>query len=137
MSASPGEILHYARDIAVVGASRNPRKPSGSVPLRLQSLGFHIIPVNPTADELYGERAYATLADVPERVDVVEVFRPSEEAPEIARQAVAAGARALWLQLGLRSEEARQIAEAAGLDYVEDRCMAVESAKLGIEKHAG
>jgi predicted CoA-binding protein len=134
MSATPAEILNYARTVAVVGASRDPRKPSGSVPVRLQGHGFRIIPVNPTADELYGERAYPALAEVPGPVDIVEVFRPSEEAAEVARQAVALGARALWLQLGLRSEEARRIAEAAGLDYVEDRCMAVESARLGIDK---
>src|SRR5438046_5933829 len=96
---SPEEVLRAARTIAVVGASRDPRKAGGSVPAGLQRRGFRIIPINPHADELFGERAYRTLVEVPERIDLVDVFRPSADAPEIARQAVAAGARALWLQL--------------------------------------
>jgi hypothetical protein len=137
MSADPKEILEYAISIAVVGASRDPGKPSGSVPLELQRHGFRIIPVNPTADVLFGEPAYRSLKEVPGKVDVVEVFRPDAEAPEVARQAVAIGARALWLQLGIRSEEARRIAESAGLDYVEDRCMKVERSRHHIEKRSG
>ena len=128
MSRSSEEILRAARTIAVVGASRDPRKAGGSVPFGLQRRGFRIIPVNPYADELFGEKAYRSLAEVPQHVDVVDVFRPSADAPEIARQAVAIGAGALWLQLDIRSVEARRIAEAAGLDYVEDECTAVVSA---------
>ncbi len=105
------------------------------MPLDLQRRGFRIVPVTPSADSLFGERAYPTLADLPEPVDVVEVFRPSDEAPDIARQAVAIGARVLWLQLGITSTEARRIAETAGLEYVEDRCMGVESARHHIEKN--
>jgi predicted CoA-binding protein len=119
------EVLASARTIAVVGASRDPRKAGGSVPEGLQRRGFRIIPINPFADELFGERVYRTLADVPEKVDLVDVFRPSGDAPDIARQAVAIGAKALWLQEDIRSEEARRIAEAGGLDYVEDECTAV------------
>lgn len=128
MRRTPEEILRAARTIAVVGASRDPRKPGGSVPYGLQRRGFRIIPVNPFADELFGERAYRSLADVPDRIDVVDVFRPAADAPEIARQAAAVGAGALWLQLEIRSDEARRIAEAAGMDYVEDACTGVVAA---------
>lgn len=119
------EVLASAKTIAVVGASRDPRKAGGSVPEGLQRRGFRIIPINPFADELFGERVYRTLDDVPEKVDLVDVFRPSADAPEIARQAVAIGAKALWLQEDIRSDEARRIAEEAGLDFVEDECTAV------------
>ncbi|HYO60405.1 MAG TPA: CoA-binding protein, partial [Actinomycetota bacterium] len=119
---------------AVVGIARTTDKPSGGVPAELQQRGFRIIPVNPKADEILGERAYASLTDVTEPVDVVEVFRPAEEAPEVARQAVAIGARALWLQQGIVSDEARRIAEEAGLDFVQDRCMAVESRRHDVRK---
>jgi predicted CoA-binding protein len=132
----PAEILTAASTIAVVGASRDPRKAGGSVPYGLQQRGFRIIPINPFADELFGERVYRSLAEVTEKVDVVDVFRPSADAPEIARQAVAIGAGALWLQLDIRSEEARRIAEAAGLDYVEDMCTAVVSSLYRIRKQA-
>jgi predicted CoA-binding protein len=88
--------------------------------------------VNPYADEILGERVYRTLADVPGPLGLVEVFRPSAQTPDIARQAVAAGATALWLQLGIASAEARAVAEAAGLLYVEDRCMAIERRRLGL-----
>jgi uncharacterized protein len=134
MGKQPREILEYALTVAVVGASRDANKAGGSVPLALKEHGFRLFPINPTADVLFGERVYRSLGDLPERVDVVQVFRPAEEAPEIARQAVAIGARALWLQLGIKSDEARRIAGAAGLDYVEDRCMGVERARYRIDK---
>ncbi|MFI5282410.1 MAG: CoA-binding protein [Candidatus Dormibacterales bacterium] len=134
MSRSAREILEAARTIAVVGASRDPNKAGGSVPAGLQSRGFRIIPINPYADELFGERAYRSLHDVPDAIDLVDVFRPSRDAADIARQAVAVGAKALWLQLDIRSEEARRIAETAGLDYVEDECTAVVSALYRIRK---
>jgi predicted CoA-binding protein len=125
MSRSSHEILGSARTIAVVGASRDPSKAGGSVPEGLQRRGFRIIPINPYADRLFGERVYRSLLEVPERVDLVDVFRPAADAPEIARQAVAVGAKALWLQEDIRSEEARRIAESAGLEYVEDECTSV------------
>jgi predicted CoA-binding protein len=133
---SSHEILEDATVIAVVGASRDPNKAGGSVPEGLQRRGFRIIPINPYADTLFGERVYRSLADVPEKIDLVDVFRPASDAPDIARQAVAVGARALWLQLDIRSEEARRIAEAAGLDYVEDECTAVVSSLYRIKKEA-
>ena len=134
MSPSPKEILQRSTVIAVVGASRDPRKAGGSVPAGLQQRGFRIIPINPFADELFGERVYRSLLEVPAPVDLVDVFRPAADAPEIARQAVAIGAKALWLQLDIRSREARRIAEAAGMDYVEDQCTAVISALYQIQK---
>ena len=120
--------------IAVVGASRDPNKASGSVPFGLQRRGFRVIPINPYADELFGERVYRSLLDVPEPVDLVDVFRPSADAPEVARQAAQIGAKVLWLQLDIRSDEARRIAEKAGMDYVEDQCTAVIGALYRIQK---
>ena len=101
MAKEPREILEYARSVAVVGASRDPNKAGGSVPEGLQRRGFRIIPINPYADTLFGERVYRSLAEVPEKIDLVDVFRPAADAPEIARQAAAVGAKALWLQATL------------------------------------
>lgn len=134
MSRDLRQILEESRTVAVVGASRDPGKPSGHIPYLLKHRGYHIIPVNPKADEVVGEPTVASLLDIKEPVDVVDVFRPAEDAPEVARQAVAIGARVLWLQLGIVSEEARRIAEEAGLDYVEDTCMGRETVKLHIGK---
>jgi hypothetical protein len=127
-------ILRELDTIAVVGASRDPSKAAYDVPAQLQAAGFRIVPVNPHAETLLGERVYRTLAEIPFAIDVVLVFRPSQETPEIARQAVAIGAKALWLQLGIASEEARRIAETAGLLYVEDTCSAVVRSTLRIRK---
>jgi uncharacterized protein len=134
MGKSADEILQKTTTIAIVGASRDPNKAGGSVPAGLQQRGFRIIPINPFADTLFGERVYRKLSEVPVPIDLVDVFRPAADAPEIARQAVAVGAKALWLQLDIRSEEARRIAEAAGLDYVEDECTAVVSSLYRIRK---
>lgn len=136
MGRSSHEVLERARTIAVVGASRDPGKAGGSVPEGLQRRGFRIIPINPFADTLFGERVYRSLLDVPDEIDLVDVFRPAADAPEIARQAVAVGAKALWLQLDIRSDEARRIAEQAGLDYVENECTAVVSSLYRIRKPA-
>ncbi|MFF0367002.1 CoA-binding protein [Micromonospora sp. NPDC005087] len=122
------QILADSAVIAVVGASRDPDKAAHSVPLQIQRHGWRIIPVNPSVEELFGERAYPTLADIPHPVDLVNVFRPAADAVQVVRDAAAIGARAVWLQLGIVSAEARRIAEAAGMDYVEDRCLAVERA---------
>jgi hypothetical protein len=123
----PAELLSRARTIAVVGLSRYAHKTAQSVPAQLQEAGFDIVPVNPYADQILGERAYASLLDIPGDIDIdiVNVFRPSEDTPAVARDAVARGAKALWLQQDIVSAEARAIAEAAGLDYVEDACIAV------------
>jgi uncharacterized protein len=132
--AETKDLLERYRVIAVVGASRSPEKEAGRIPRQMQAAGYRVIPVNPHADTLFGEKAYRRLEEIPEPVEIVDVFRPSAEAADVATQAVAAGAKAVWLQLGISSPEARAIAEDAGLDYVEDRCIAVERARHGIIK---
>jgi uncharacterized protein len=122
---TPRDILCDALTIAVVGASRSPEKEAHNVPAQLLRHGWRVIPVNPYTDELWGERAYPVLAEIPEPVDLVNVFRPSDQAGEIVRQAAAIGAPAVWLQLGITSPEGRRIATEAGMDYVEDTCIAV------------
>ena len=136
VARSSHEILESARTIAVVGASRDPNKAGGSVPEGLQRRGFRIIPINPFADTLFGERVYRSLLEVPDKIDLVDVFRPAADAPEIARQAVAVGAKALWLQEDIRSAEARRVAEAAGMEYVEDECTAVIASLYRMRKTA-
>ena len=123
---SPEEILRESKTIAVVGASPNPDKPSHGVFRYLLAQGYRVIPVRPLdRDDVCGIPCVATLGEIEEPVDLVDVFRRPEHCGEHAREAVDAGAKALWLQLGIRSEEARQIAAAGGLDYVEDACTAV------------
>jgi uncharacterized protein len=126
-------ILTTYRAITVVGASETPAKPAHYVPAHMQQHGWRIIPVNPRATEILGERVYRSLAEIPEPVGLVDVFRPSAATPDVARQAVAVGASALWLQLGIVSEQARAIAERAGLLYVEDRCLIIEQRRLGLD----
>ena len=125
-------ILVAYDTITVVGASAAPEKAAHSVPAHMQQHGWRIIPINPNADEILREPVYRTLGDVPEQVGLVDVFRPSQQTHDIARQAVAAGATALWLQLGIASEEARHIAEIADMLYVEDRCLIIEQRRLGL-----
>jgi predicted CoA-binding protein len=133
MDAVVKQILTTYDTIAVVGASANPAKPAHGVPALMQRHGWRIIPVNLRGGRILGEQAYRKLAEVPGQVGFVDVFRPSEQTPDIARQAVAAGATALWLQLGIASAEAREIAESAGLLYVEDRCLAIEQRRFGLD----
>jgi uncharacterized protein len=130
--AETERLLRTYDTITVVGASRDPGIEAHAIPAQMQKHGWRIIPVNPYADELFGEKAYPTLADVPEPLGLVDVFRPSEDAADIVRQAIAAGATAVWLQLGIVSAEARALAEAAGIAYVEDRCLAVERARYAL-----
>ncbi len=122
-NTDPETIVKDARTIAVVGASNDPEKYSHEVASYLMEQGYRIIPVNPSEEEVLGERAYDTVDQIPEQVDVVDVFLPPEKTPEIAEDAAQAGAKALWLQEGIENEETRQIAEEGGLAYVEDRCM--------------
>ena len=109
--------------IAVVGASDDRSKPAGNIPAYLQSQGYRIIPVNPSRDTVLGERSYASLADVDEPVDVVDVFRPAPEGADIARQAAEIGAKVIWFQPGTQSGEASRIAHDAGLTVVSRICM--------------
>jgi len=131
----PKEVMKRYRVVAVVGASKNPEKEANTVPAYLQEHGYTIIPVNPTTDSILGVKAYPSLADVPEQtartVEVVEVFRPSEELPQVAKQVVEMKERigrplVFWGQLGLENEEAKRILSGADVDYVMDRCMRVE-----------
>jgi predicted CoA-binding protein len=116
-------LLGDARTIAVVGLSSDPRRASNRIARYLQGKGYRVVPVNPNETEVLGERSYASLRDVPDPVDVVDVFRRPEHTPDIARDAVAAGAKLLWLQSGIVNDEARRIAEDAGLDVVMGVCI--------------
>jgi predicted CoA-binding protein len=124
------EIFRSTRTIAVLGASTTERKQAHRIPAYLQSQGYRIIPVNPAADEIFGEPTAVSLAAIEEPVDVVDVFRPSEETPAIAAEAVDRGARVLWLQMGIRSNEAARIAREGGLTAVMDTCMGAVHKKL-------
>jgi predicted CoA-binding protein len=126
------EILQRARVIAVVGLSPREDRPSYRVASYLKGCGYRIIPVNPAVQEVLGERAYGSLGEIPDsiEVDVVDVFRRPEDTPAIAEEAVARKARVLWLQEGIVSREAKDIASAAGLQVVMDRCMLKEHKRL-------
>lgn len=131
MSIEAG-ILRENPAIVVYGLSSNPSKPSYYVTEYMQSQGYRIIPVNPDEEEVFGLRCYPTLQSVPEPVQFVNVFRRAEFCGDVARDAIAAGARVIWLQSGIRSAEARGLAQAAGVTYVEDRCVMVEHRRNGI-----
>jgi len=117
------QLLSDATTIAVVGASSNPDKESYGIIQKLQRSGYRVIPVNPRETEILGERSYPSLIDVPERIDIVDVFRRAEDTPGIADEAVTIGAKALWLQTGIVSEDAAARAKAGGLTVVMDRCI--------------
>ncbi len=123
-------ILNESRTVAMVGLSASWHRPSHFAAKYLQEHGFRVIPVTPRYEEVLGERCYASLAEIPEPVDVVDCFRRVEEIPALAEQAVAIGAKVLWLQLGVVNEEAAAIAREGGLDVVMDRCMKIEYARL-------
>ena len=123
-------IYSETKTIAVVGASASEEKPAHTVPRYLQRQGYRVIPVNPRGGEILGEKVYERLADVPEEIDVVDVFRPSDETPAVAKDAVAAGAKVLWLQEGISSEESERIASEGGLDVVMDLCMGATHHRL-------
>ena len=120
------QILRSAKTIAVVGLSSNPMRASHGVAEYLKAAGYRIIPVNPNETEVLGEKAYARLEDVPEPVDIVDVFRKAEEVPGVAESAIRIGAKVLWMQLGIENAEAAERALAAGLAVVEDSCLMVE-----------
>jgi predicted CoA-binding protein len=122
---TPTEILSEAHTIALVGASPNPWRPSHGVMRYLLEQGYLVIPVRPLVAEVLGVRCVASLAAIGEPIDLVDVFRRAEFCPQVAQEAAAAGAKALWLQLEIVSPEARVIAEEAGMDYVENECTAI------------
>ena len=123
-------ILARAHTIAVVGLSANWYRPSYFAAKYLQDHGYRVIPVNPNYEQVLGERCYPSVSAIPEAVDVVDGFRKSEEMVELAREAVAKNASVLWMQLGIRNEEAMRIANDAGLEVVVDRCMKIEHARI-------
>jgi predicted CoA-binding protein len=125
-------LLRETRTIAVVGASPKPNRASHGVMAFLQQAGYRAIPVNPAAagQTILGETVYAALGDIPVPVDMVDVFRRAEDTPPVARDAVASGAKSLWLQLGIANPETAEIATAGGLDVVMDRCTAIEIRRL-------
>lgn len=123
-------ILKDCRTIAVVGLSAEWHRPSFFAAKYLQDHGYRIVPVNPKYPEILGEKSYPRLEDIPFPVDMVDVFRKEQDIPPIAKSAVAIGAKCLWQQLGLKSEEADRIATEAGLDSVWDRCVKIEHARL-------
>jgi predicted CoA-binding protein len=128
---TPEEILRDAKTIALVGASPDPGRPSHGVMAYLLRAGYRVVPVNPLADgEVLGQRCLVSLAELEEPVDLVDVFRRPEHCGEVAREAAAAGVGALWLQLGVVSDEARRVAEDHGMDYVEDECTAIVHRRL-------
>jgi predicted CoA-binding protein len=123
-------ILGAARTIAVVGLSANWYRPSFFAAKYMQDHGYRIIPVNPNYETVLGERCYPSIAAIPEAVDVVDCFRRADGMPALAAEAVAKGAKVLWMQLGIRSDEAAAIANAAGMDVVADRCVKIEHARI-------
>lgn len=124
------ELLRSAGNIAVVGLSDKPDRTSYMVSQAMQSRGYRIIPVNPRADEILGEKCYAKLADIPEPVDIVNVFRRSEYCAEVAKEAAEINANVLWLQLGIINEEAAEICAEHGMTAIMDRCIKVEDSIL-------
>ena len=132
-------ILTHCRQVAVVGLSPKPHRASFEVAQYLQAQGFRIIPVNPNAREALGERAYASLSDAArhERIDLVNVFRNSADVPPVAEEAVAVGARALWLQLGVRHDAALAKAHSAGLVAVQDRCLKIDHQRWKLRGASG
>jgi len=128
------ELLTSATTIAIVGASGNPDKASHGIMRKLQHAGYKVIPVNPREPEILGERSYASLLDIPARIDIVDVFRRAEDTPSIADDAVKIGAKALWLQSGISNDETARRAEAGGLRVVMDACIGATHAMLRIPK---
>src|SRR5229473_1691066 len=120
------ELLKNYKTIAVVGLSSNPMRPSFGVTEYMQGMGYRIIPVNPNETEVLGERSYARLEDVTEKIDIVNVFRRAEEVPPVVESAIRIGAKVVWMQSGIANEEAAEKARAAGLTVIEDACILVE-----------
>ena len=130
------ELLTNARNIAMVGASDRPDRPSHGVMKFLQSHGYRVFPVNPqiTGEHVHGEFVWRELAQIGEPIDIVDIFRRPQAAGEAVDEAIAVGAKAVWLQLGIVNEEAAQRAEAAGLQVIMDRCIKIEIMRLRIPK---
>ncbi len=129
------EIFENHRNIAVVGISRNPDKPSSGVPKYLLLKGYNIIPVNPYADEIFGRKSYKNLFEVEEEIDIVEVFRPSEEVKKVVQEAIErkkkrGDIKVIWLQEDIKNEDAKKLAEKEGIIFVQDKCMYKEHIRI-------
>ncbi|HEX2911299.1 MAG TPA: CoA-binding protein [Chloroflexia bacterium] len=123
-------ILTKYKNIAMVGLSNNPYRPSHFAAIYMLSEGYNIIPVNPACDEILGRKCYPTLSAIPEQVDIVDVFRKPSDVPPIAEEAIKIGAKVLWMQLGVINQEAANRAREAGLEVVMDRCVKIEHARF-------
>jgi predicted CoA-binding protein len=133
------KIFEDYRTIAVYGMSKNPEKPAHSVPAYLSSKGYTIIPINPGADKIIGQKSYPNLNDVQEKIDVLEVFRPSDQALDVVKEAVARRRQkgdiaVIWLQEGIQNEEARKVALEAGIIFIQDKCMLKEFKRIFPER---
>jgi len=126
------DLLTGAKTIAVVGHSDKPNRTSYQIADYLRAVGYTVYPVNPSVDTIDGERSYASLADVPVAIDIVNVFRRSEYLEDVVQDAIAVGAKSIWAQLGVEDDDARQQALSAGLDVAMNRCIKVEHRRLGI-----
>ena len=124
------KILEKSKTIAVVGASRNPSKAGHSIPKYLKEHGYTIIPVNPKAETILEEKVYPNLAEIPVQVDIVDIFRPSEETSKVVEEAVKLKPKLIWLQLGIVNDKAKEIAEKHGIPFVMDKCMKIEHMRL-------
>lgn len=129
------EILASAGNIAVVGLSDNPDRVSHMVAKAMQSRGYRIIPVNPNAEQILGQKSYRTLSEIPEKVDIVNVFRRADQVVPLAEETVHIGAKVFWLQQGIVNEEAARIAREGGVEVIMDRCIKVEDAVLNPRNH--
>ncbi len=123
-------ILTHYKNIAMVGLSPNPYRPSHFAAIYMLAEGYNIIPVNPGAKEILGRKCYASLKDIPEPVDIVDIFRKPSDVPPLAQEAIEIGAKVVWMQLGVINEEAAATAQAAGLEVVMDRCVKIEHARF-------
>ena len=124
------EILRSNKTIAVIGMSKNPEKDANSVPAYLIERGYNVIPVNPTADEILGRKSYKRLSDIPVEIDIVDVFRPSDDIPNYVDEVIAKKPKVFWLQLGIRNDEASKKVAEKGIVTIQDRCILQEHKKL-------
>ncbi len=122
--------IYKLKTVAVVGMSKNPEKAAHYVPKYLVDKGYNVIPINPTADEILGKKCYHGLAEVPVQIDIVDVFRPSDQVPSVIEEAIKIKPRVIWLQEGIHNPEAESIAKKAGIDVVFNRCMLAEHQRL-------
>ncbi len=124
------KILRESKTIAIVGCSRDPEKDAHKVPKYLKEHGYKIIPVNPLADEILGEKVYKTISDIKEHIDIIDVFRPSEECLQVVREAIKLKPKVVWMQLGIENTEAAKLAEKSGIKVVMDKCIMIEYKRL-------